>query len=95
MYNLSSIHRTTAIDRLEHLRDCLRSQTSSNSFGHLVEECNHLVKAVETFHMEAIRFRMFGLSRQLELSADSVPKDAKKIFEEAREALQVAGFLTR
>ena len=45
--------------------------------------------------MEAIRFRMFGLSRQLELSSDSVPEDAKKIFEEAREALQAAGFLTR
>ena len=45
--------------------------------------------------MEAIRFRMFGLSRQLELSSNSVSEDAKKIFEEAREALQVAGFLTR
>ena len=53
------------------------------------------MRAVDAFHMEAIRFRMYGLQRKLITKGLDVPKDARRLMENAREALQAAGFQTR
>jgi hypothetical protein len=58
----------------------------------LAEECDALIRAVEAFHMEAIRFRMYGLQRQLASGKHSVPEDTRRLVDEIREALQKAGF---
>ena len=60
----------------------------------MVEECEQLIRAVETFHMEAIRFRVYGLRQQLTSGTHEVPEQAGRLIENAREALQAAGFQT-
>ena len=87
--------RLTALDRLRAL--CARLQTLTGTVGvpKLVEDCHHLIRAVETFHMEAIRFRMYGLRRGLTSDGVDVSDETTKILEEAQDALEAAGFKIR
>ena len=45
--------------------------------------------------MEAIRFRMYGLRRKLTSDGADVPAETIKMFEEAQDALEAAGFKIR
>ena len=45
--------------------------------------------------MEAIRFRMYGLRRKLTSDGADVPVEIIKMFEEAQDALEAAGFKIR
>ena len=87
--------RAEAIDRLRQLRDCLQSDKGGPELAPLVEECEQLIRSVETFHMEAIRFRVYGLHRQLTSGTHDVPEQAGRLIENVRQALQAAGFQTR
>ena len=84
---MATDHRATA---LEHLQ-AVRHQLGAGGGGALVAECDALIKAVEAFHMEAIRFRMYGLHRRLTTDS-TLPADAAQRLEEARTALSAAGF---
>ena len=92
---MSAEHRATAIDRIEALGRLLESQANAADLAPLVEECGHLVSAVRAFHMEAIRFRMYGLNRQMHSGGHTLPREAVALLDEARAALEAAGFATK
>lgn len=92
---MSAEHRATAIDRIEALGRLLESQANAADLAPLVEECGHLVSAVRAFHMEAIRFRMYGLNRRMNSGGHTLPREAVALLDEARAALEAAGFATK
>ncbi len=92
---MSAEHRTTAIDRILALRRLLGAQQNAADLAPLVDECGHLVSAVQAFHMEAIRFRMYGLNRQMKSGGHTLPREAVALLDEARTALEAAGFQTK
>lgn len=86
-------HRQAAQDHLTTLITLLKAQPASAERDALLEECESLVVAVRAFHMEAIRFRMFNVDRRLGLI--QAPAEARAAFNDARHALEAAGFHTR
>ena len=89
---MSAEHRLTAIERIATLRHLLEAQPNASELAPFVEECEHLESAIQAFHMEAIRFRMFGLNRQMKSGDHTLPGEALTLLDEAREALETAGF---
>lgn len=82
------------MDRLQALRRFLESQPDTAGFANSIAECDALVRAIDAFHVEAIRFRMYGLHRKLTAST-CVPDEALRFLEEAQTALLAAGFKTK
>jgi hypothetical protein len=78
---------------LDALLALLRALPSSPQRDHLVADAEALQRAVAAFHMEAIRFRMYSVDRDLTQIGN--PGDARARFEELRQALETAGFHTR
>ena len=86
---MSTDHRTTALERLRAVRERLVASVGTD--GVVVAECDALIQAVEAFHMEAIRFRMYGLRRRLKTD-EAAPADMVNLLEDARASLGAAGF---
>ena len=84
--------RPTAIECLEELRDCLR--LSPDDPSDYVGQTERLIIAVESSHMEAIRFQLFGLRRQFATDSESLPEGAVRLLDAAGTALKEAGFRT-
>lgn len=61
----------------------------------LVDLGGHLARAIRAFHMEAIRFRAYTMSRLVKQHATELPKDVHSRMEQIRGALEDAGFQTR
>ena len=59
------------------------------------EECDYVIRAVEAFHPEGVRFRMYGLRRLLTAGDTPDADELVKLLDEARDALRAAGFNTR
>ena len=89
---MTADQRATALARLRELGECLRTPGGAPAAA---EDCEHLIRAVEAFHPEGVRFRMYGLRRRLKADGGEVPAAALPLLEAAREALQAAGFRTR
>jgi len=87
-------HRLAAKDRILGLIASLETAPDA-TFAPLIEECRALARAIEAFHMEGIRFRMFNVDRWMSRSDVSVPAEARQLFGQARESLEAAGFHTR
>jgi hypothetical protein len=85
-------HRAAALDHTRTLIELCRSAGTTGS-GDLVSLAEHLERAIESFHMEAIRFRMFGLDRALKHA--ELPASIGETFEALRRELDAAGFVTR
>lgn len=81
-----------ALTRLDALLACLRAQAETPDRARLLEETAALRRAVDAFHMEAIRFRMFSVERLLLGIGDA---GCRLAFDELRQALEAAGFHTR
>jgi len=92
---LSVDPRLTALDRLRALRTRLQTPPGTVGVPKTGEDCHQLIRAVEAFHVEAIRFRMYGLRRKLTSDGADVPAEIIKMFEEAQDALEAAGFKIR
>jgi len=92
---MSDTHRQRARARIGDLVVRLKQIGAVDGREALVEEAESLGRAIDAFHMEAIRFRMFNVDRQLQRLPGGPPADAVAIFGEAREALEAAGFHTR
>ena len=90
---LSEEHRARAIDRIEALRRLLVAQPQADA-APLAEECEHLLRAVRASHMEAIRFRVYGITRGLSRLDPAAPREAAALLDEARAAIEAAGFRT-
>ena len=82
-----------ALTRLDALLACLQTQPDNEALAQLLEEAAALRRAVDAFHLEAIRFRMFSVERLLLTCADQ--PGCRTAFEELRGALEAAGFHTR
>ena len=90
----TSDHRLAAKARVLSLIQALTAQ-SSEALGPLIDECQALARAIEAFHMEGIRFRMYNVDRLLTRTDLAIPAEAAPLFTDARHQLEAAGFHTR
>ena len=88
-------HRLAAKSRVLALIQVLTSQPAGQALTPLIGECEALARAIEAFHMEGIRFRMYNVDRLLTRADLPIPSEAAGLFSEAREELESAGFHTR
>jgi hypothetical protein len=82
-------HREAALAHVKKLRGQLAAHQAPEA-GELAE---HLERAIQAFHLEAIRFRMYSLDRLLKSA--SLPAALTETFEQVRHELEAAGFATR
>jgi hypothetical protein len=61
----------------------------------IIEESEALARAIDAFHMEGIRFRIYNVDRLLAQHAATLPAEARTLLERARHHLEAAGFHTR
>lgn len=90
---MTTDERQAAASRISDLIALLKAQPATDP--RIVEECEALARAVNAFHMEGIRFRIFNVDRYLTREAASLPAEAASILEEVRHHLEAAGFHTR
>src|SRR3954468_18126710 len=88
-------HRLAAKARVVALIDLITAQSPGGQLAPLVAECQSLARAIEAFHMEGIRFRMFNVDRLLARTDLPLPAGGRELFNQAREELEAAGFHTR
>jgi hypothetical protein len=81
-----------ALAKLDDLLPLVKGLPSSGNTEELVESAEALRRAVASFHMEAIRFRMFTVERLLKTTSDARCLAA---FADVRQELETAGFHTR
>ena len=86
---MAADQREAALDSLRTLRERLEDGAADPAAA---EECEHLIRAVEAFHMEGARFRMYGLRRRLTAAGSPAPDEALKLLDAAADALRAAGF---
>lgn len=89
---MASDRQSAAVARLRALRERLDNGAADPS---ATAECDHLIRAVEAFHMEGARFRMHGLRRRLTTGESPAAEDVLRLLDEARDALRAAGFGVR
>ena len=77
------------------LIELITSGPAADTLATLTDECRALARAIEAFHMEGIRFRMFNVERFLARADMPVPAGAPALFLAAREELESAGLHTR
>jgi hypothetical protein len=87
-------HRLAARDHILGIITALETVPGS-VFAPLLDECRALARAIEAFHMEGIRFRMFNVDRWMSRSDVTMPPAARELFGQARASLEAAGFHTR
>jgi hypothetical protein len=88
-------HRLAAKAHIVALADLITAQRPEGELASLVDECQSLARAIEAFHMEGIRFRMFNVDRLLGRADLTLPEVARELFTKARAELEAAGFHTR
>jgi hypothetical protein len=86
--------RTAAsLARFDELFPVLKTLSGSPAHARLIDDAEALRRAIASFHMEAIRFRMHNVDRALREGGDDPA--ARAAFEQLRQALEEAGFQTR
>lgn len=86
--------RTAAsLAKLDELVPLLEHLAQSSEKDRLTEDAVALRRAVAAFHMEAIRFRMYSVDRDLTQIGN--PPAIRAKFDELRQTLEAAGFHTR
>ena len=73
----------------------LRAVPQTPVVGQLVELGEHLERAVRAFHMEAIRFRAFTMSRLIKQHHAELPEDVPARMDTILHDLEAAGFQTK
>ena len=92
---MTDTHRQQARARVTDLVARLKAATPADGLDTLVEETEALGRAIDAFHLEAIRFRMFNVERQLRMLPGGAPEEATGLFATIRAHLEAAGFHTR
>jgi hypothetical protein len=86
--------RTAAsLAKFDELFPVLKTLSASPAHDRLIDDAEALRRAIASFHMEAIRFRMHNVDRALREAGDDAA--ARAAFEQLRHALEEAGFQTR
>lgn len=88
-------YRALARERIDHLAGLLRGLPQTTSVVSALELAGHLTRAVDAFHMEAIRFRMYTLDRLFASGTLEAPVEAHETLGDIKQALEAAGFHTR
>lgn len=73
----------------------LRSVDQTPVVAQLIELGEHLERAILAFHMEAIRFRAFTMSRLIKQHTGELPGDVPTRMDAILHDLEAAGFQTK
>jgi hypothetical protein len=87
--------RDTAAQEVARLDSLLNAQPPLGVIPELAELAGHLERAIRAFHMEAIRFRAYTMSRLIKQHADALPAEVPALMEAITTALENAGFQTK
>ena len=87
--------RQEAAARIGDLIGVLKKAAAGPESARMIEESEALARAIDAFHMEGIRFRIYNVDRLLTQHAAGVPAEARTLLERARHHLEAAGFHTR
>lgn len=87
--------RATAKIHAAELLRTLKANADPAAVSKPAYECEQLERAIEAFHMEAIRFRMYSLERFMHHERSVAGPDAQRAFADLKAALEAAGFQTR
>jgi len=82
-----------ALAKIDLLIPALAALPAGPERDEVLEVADALRRAIASFHMEAIRFRMHTMDRTLK--RERVPADTLAAFEALRVELEAAGFHTR
>jgi len=88
-----SEHTAPSLEKIDLLLPILKARPAAPERDQLIEETEALRRAVASFHMEAIRFRMHAVDRLIRLTGDD--HASREALEQLRHALEAAGFHTR
>jgi hypothetical protein len=88
-------HRQAAEDHIRDLINLLAAAPQREALRPMMDECESLIGAIQAFHLEGIRFRMFNVERLLTRANLPVPETVTIAFTDARRELEAAGFHTR
>lgn len=83
----------TSLAKIDELLPMLKALPTSSDQDRLINDAEALRRAVAAFHMEAIRFRMYSVDRDVAQIGN--PPEIRAKFDELRQALEAAGFHTR
>ena len=86
---MASDQREAAIAHLRALSERLEDGAADPA---ATDECEQLIRAVEAFHMEGARFRMYGLRRRLTAGDSTASDEERQLLDAAADALRAAGF---
>jgi hypothetical protein len=87
--------RDAAAREVTRLVTLLSEQPPLGVIPQLVELGGHLERAIRAFHMEAIRFRAYTMSRLIKQHAAELPAEVPALMEGVTTALEDAGFQTK
>ena len=87
--------RERAAQNAAALVAALRAHPASALTTQLIDLGGHLERAILAFHMEAIRFRAFTMSRLIKQHEAELPPDTARRMEAILQDLDAAGFHTR
>ena len=86
--------RTAAsLAKFDEFFPMLKNLSPGPAHERLIDDAEALRRAIASFHMEAIRFRMHNVDRAIREAGDEAA--ARAAFEQLRQALEEAGFHTR
>lgn len=88
-------YRALARERVDHLLTLLKAQPQTGAVATASDLAGHLARAIDAFHLEAIRFRMYTLDRLFASGTLDVTPEAHETLGDIRHALEGAGFQTR
>lgn len=87
--------RALARTRVDDLVSKLEAQSERQMYDEAIALAGHLARAIDSFHMEAIRFRMFTLDRLFSTGRLPASPEVLGILDEVKQALEAAGFQTK
>jgi hypothetical protein len=86
--------RQAARQAAESLLAALRAHDDQATVAPAIEQCEQLLRAIDAFHMEAIRFRTYTIARMLGAGPPGAA-GFRPLLDRLRAALDAAGFPSR
>ncbi len=87
--------RTRAAQKANDLLALLRMRSNPATVAKPIYEAEQLLTAIGSFHMEAIRFRMYSIDRFLSTPGSGATTVELSTLQDLHNALEAAGFHTR
>jgi hypothetical protein len=87
--------RAVARTRVDDFVSKLKAEGGGQTYAEAIELAGHLGRAIDSFHLEAIRFRMFTIDRLFSTGRLPASPEVLAILDEVKHALEAAGFQTK